>query len=85
MLTVFSLSRYWISEFLKNMIHVMISGVYASWYFAGDHDMPKGATRGAARRAMTYSFGSISFGSLGKSFEILLLFFYLCLTFYSLF
>lgn len=26
--------------------------------------MPKGATRGAFRRAMTYSFGSISFGSL---------------------
>ena len=26
--------------------------------------MPKGATRGAFRRAVTYSFGSISFGSL---------------------
>ena len=26
--------------------------------------MPSGATRGAARRALTYSFGSISFGSL---------------------
>jgi len=26
--------------------------------------MPKGATRGATRRALTYSFGSISFGSL---------------------
>ena len=26
--------------------------------------MPRGATRGAARRALTYSFGSISFGSL---------------------
>ena len=26
--------------------------------------MPKGPTRGAARRALTYSFGSISFGSL---------------------
>lgn len=26
--------------------------------------MPKGATRGAFKRAMTYSFGSISFGSL---------------------
>ena len=26
--------------------------------------MPKGATRGAFRRSMTYSFGSIAFGSL---------------------
>ena len=26
--------------------------------------MPSGATRGAAKRAFTYSFGSISFGSL---------------------
>lgn len=26
--------------------------------------MPKGVTRGAFRRSMTYSFGSISFGSL---------------------
>lgn len=26
--------------------------------------MPKGVTRGATRRALTYSFGSISFGSL---------------------
>lgn len=54
---------YWITEVLKNVIHVTISGVYASWYFSPNNP-PKGATRGAAKRALTYSFGSISFGSL---------------------
>lgn len=36
------------------------------WFFCAGKPggMPKGATRGAFRRAMTYSFGSISFGSL---------------------
>lgn len=54
---------YWISEWLKNTIHTTISGVFASWYFA-PREPAKGATRGAARRALTYSFGSIAFGSL---------------------
>lgn len=54
---------YWITEFLKNVIHTTISGVYGSWYFAPNNPS-KGATRGAARRALTYSFGSIALGSL---------------------
>ena len=56
-------AAYWISEWLKNTIHTTISGVYGAWFFAPNNP-PKGATRGAARRALTYSFGSISFGSL---------------------
>lgn len=56
-------AMYWITEWLKNTIHTTISGVYGSWYFCSNN-MPKGVTRGAARRALTYSFGSISFGSL---------------------
>ncbi|CAI6087142.1 unnamed protein product [Clonostachys chloroleuca] len=56
-------AMYWISEWLKNTIHVTISGVYGAWYFS-PHNFPRGATRGAAKRALTYSFGSISFGSL---------------------
>lgn len=56
-------SMYWISEVLKNVIHVTISGVYGSWYFCVNN-FPKGATRGALKRSLTYSFGSISFGSL---------------------
>ncbi|GAM88231.1 hypothetical protein ANO11243_062620 [Dothideomycetidae sp. 11243] len=54
---------YWITEWLKNTIHTTISGVYGSWYFCSGN-MPRGVTRGAARRALTYSFGSICFGSL---------------------
>lgn len=57
-------AAYWITEFLKNVIHTIISGVYGSWYFSGGNSVSKGVTRGATRRALTYSFGSISFGSL---------------------
>ncbi|EMC93522.1 hypothetical protein BAUCODRAFT_37210 [Baudoinia panamericana UAMH 10762] len=56
-------AMYWVSEWLKNTIHVTISGVYGAWYFTPNNP-PKGPTRGAARRALTYSFGSISLGSL---------------------
>ena len=61
-------AAYWISEWLKNTIYSTIAGVYGSWFFCySDNNwsnLPKGATRGAFRRATTYSFGSISFGSL---------------------
>jgi hypothetical protein len=54
---------YWITEWLKNTIHTTISGVYGSWYF-NSKNYPTKVTRGALRRALTYSFGSISLGSL---------------------
>lgn len=58
-------AAYWISEWLKNTIHTTVAGIYGSWYFARDDaHFPKGATRSSARRALTYSFGSISLGSL---------------------
>jgi hypothetical protein len=63
LLVFITFAMYWITEFLKNMIHVIISGVYGSWYFCS-HNPPKNITRGAARRSLTYSFGSISLGSL---------------------
>lgn len=63
LLVFITFAMYWISEWIKNTIHVTISGVYGSWFFCGSN-FPKGATRGAFRRAMTYSFGSISLGSL---------------------
>lgn len=57
---------YWITEFIKNTIHTVIAGVYGSWYFCAGKPggIPKGATMGAFKRATTYSFGSISLGSL---------------------
>ncbi|RYP67970.1 hypothetical protein DL769_005617 [Monosporascus sp. CRB-8-3] len=63
LLVFITFAMYWISEWLKNTIHTTISGVYGSWYFH-PHNLPQGATRGALRRALTYSFGSISLGSL---------------------
>jgi hypothetical protein len=59
-------AAYWITEVLKNIIHVTISGVYGSWYFCSQKPtgFPKGSTRGAFKRSVTYSFGSISLGSL---------------------
>lgn len=56
-------AAYWITEWLKNTIHTTISGVYGSWYF-NSRNYPTKVTRGALRRALTYSFGSISLGSL---------------------
>lgn len=63
LLAFITFAMYWISEWLKNTIHTIISGVYGSWYFCV-HNFPKRATRSSAKRALTYSFGSISFGSL---------------------
>jgi Plasma-membrane choline transporter len=63
LLVFITFAMYWISEWIKNTIHTTISGVYGSWYFCS-RNPPKGATRGAFRRSMTYSFGSISLGSL---------------------
>jgi hypothetical protein len=66
LLVFITFAGYWITEVIKNVIHVTISGVYGSWYFCSQKPggVPKGATTGAFKRAMTYSFGSISFGSL---------------------
>ncbi|CAG8908405.1 unnamed protein product [Penicillium egyptiacum] len=59
-------AMYWLSEWIKNTVHTTVAGVYGSWYFFSKSagGMPKRSTRGAFRRATTYSFGSISFGSL---------------------
>jgi hypothetical protein len=66
LLVFITFASYWISEVIKNVMHCTISGVYGSWYFCANKPsgFPKGATRGAFKRSMTYSFGSISFGSL---------------------
>ncbi|KAM9940240.1 hypothetical protein OXX80_000295 [Metschnikowia pulcherrima] len=57
---------YYISEVLKNIIHVTIAGVYGTWYYLANSDQgePKHPALGAFKRAMTYCFGSICFGSL---------------------
>ncbi|ODV87404.1 hypothetical protein CANARDRAFT_26803 [[Candida] arabinofermentans NRRL YB-2248] len=55
----------YISQVIGNVIHVTISGIYGTWYYlSGSGPKPKNAASGALKRAMTYSFGSICFGSL---------------------
>jgi len=63
LLVFITFAMYWVSEVLNNTIYTTISGVYGSWYFCV-HNPPRGATRGALRRSLAYSFGSISLGSL---------------------
>jgi uncharacterized membrane protein len=63
-LTVFaSFAMFWMTEWLKNTLHAATAGVYGSWYYMVNN-FPRDATRGALKRTLTYSFGSISFGSL---------------------
>ncbi|EPS37392.1 hypothetical protein H072_8880 [Dactylellina haptotyla CBS 200.50] len=61
-------AAFWTSEIIKNVMHVTVSGVYGGWYFSAGgssaNSPPSHPTAGAFRRAMTYSFGSICFGSL---------------------
>lgn len=57
---------YFISEVIKNVIHVTIAGVFGTWYYLSGSDQgePKHPALGALKRALTYCFGSICFGSL---------------------
>ena len=58
---VFSL--YWSIQVLKNIVHVSVCGLFATWYFQ-QNNMPDNPTKKAFGRAMTTSFGSICLGSL---------------------
>ncbi|KAF9581658.1 putative choline transporter, neither null mutation nor overexpression affects choline transport [Lunasporangiospora selenospora] len=57
---------FWNSEIIKNIVHVTISGVFGVYYFfeGSASGAPSSPTLGAAKRAVTTSFGSICFGSL---------------------
>jgi len=59
-------SFYWTAQVIKNVVHMTVSGVCASVYFlqGSEYGMPAHPTLGAAKRAMTTSFGSICLGSL---------------------
>ncbi|KAG0338210.1 putative choline transporter, neither null mutation nor overexpression affects choline transport [Podila humilis] len=59
-------SFFWTSQVIKNIVHVTISGVFATYYFmAGStQGMVKSPTLASFKRACTTSIGSICFGSL---------------------
>ncbi|KAJ3279954.1 putative choline transporter, neither null mutation nor overexpression affects choline transport [Borealophlyctis nickersoniae] len=56
-------SAYWTMQMVPNMMNVILSGAFASHYYAegGEPSMP---IRKATARAMTTSFGSVALGSL---------------------
>jgi hypothetical protein len=57
--------KSFLRQVIKNIVHVTVSGVFASSYFlSGSGEMPNTPTLGAAKRAMTTSLGSICYGSL---------------------
>ena len=66
MLVLVFFCGFYISEVIRNVIHVTVSGIYGSWYYMykSDQGMPKWSAMGSLKRALTYSFGSICFGSL---------------------
>lgn len=57
-------SFYWVSQVIKNVVHVTASGLVATWYFLSGLGMPANPTSTAFKRATTSSFGSICLGSL---------------------
>jgi uncharacterized membrane protein len=59
---VFSL--YWTDQILQNTLHVTIAGTVGMWYFMKPEEMPPNPTIGAAKRAISTSFGSVAYASL---------------------
>jgi len=60
-----ALSFFFTQQVLKNTVHVTVSGVVGTWWFAPDSKGCCGASIfGSLIRACTTSFGSICFGSL---------------------
>ncbi|KAG5518543.1 hypothetical protein PMAC_002939 [Pneumocystis sp. 'macacae'] len=59
-------NAYWTAEVIKNLIHTTICGIYGSYYYGYNtpEGIPKHAAISSFRRAITYSFGSVCFGSL---------------------
>ena len=59
-------SFYWTSQVVKNVLHVTVAGVAATWYFlvSPSQPSPPNPTVGSLSRATSSSFGSICLGSL---------------------
>lgn len=58
-------SMFWTSQVLKGSMQTVIAGVYATYYFLhGTGQMIVSPVAQSLRRALSYSFGSICFGSL---------------------
>lgn len=56
-------SLFWTAQVVKNVAHVTVAGVAASWYFDTQEENQR-PLRASLKRAVTSSFGSICLGSL---------------------
>lgn len=63
---LFLLSFYWTHQVFKNLIRVVVAGVVGTWWFdpAEASSLCSRAIMDSLVRSLTYSFGSICFGSL---------------------
>lgn len=58
-------SLFWTTQVLTNVMHVTVAGVFATFYFiVGSNQIAQNPTLSSFRRAITWSFGSVVFGSL---------------------
>ncbi|CCW64062.1 unnamed protein product [Phytomonas sp. EM1] len=57
-------SLFWTTQVLVHAMHVVCSGVVATWYFSGSSQIPSSPILKMLRRAFFDNFGSICFGSL---------------------
>ncbi|TID29894.1 hypothetical protein CANINC_001533 [Pichia inconspicua] len=66
LIAIFSLfTGFYVFQVIENTTHVILAGIFSSWYFFDISDTkPLNAASGAVKRAFTYCFGSICFGSL---------------------
>eukprot|EP00835_Amoeboradix_gromovi_P003358 NODE_218_length_14160_cov_0.274874.p5 type:complete len:335 gc:universal NODE_218_length_14160_cov_0.274874:1889-885(-) len=56
-------SSYWAMNVMRYLVHVVVCGLFATYYFLSDN-MPSSPTLASLKRGMTTSFGSICFGAL---------------------
>lgn len=63
---LFLVSYFWVHQVLQNTLHVVSAGVIGTWWFAPEEcsSCCSTALTDSFKRATTYSFGSICFGSL---------------------
>lgn len=55
---------YWTSELIKALAYTSVAGVFGTWFYNASPSKVKGAALSSLRRCLTYSFGSLCFGSL---------------------
>lgn len=65
-MVLYLLSFYWTHQVFKNLIHVVVAGVVGTWWFdpAEASSLCSKAITDSLVRSVTFSFGSICFGSL---------------------